>query len=62
MVSYEKLKNAERPIRSISEKDALKVLRKAKSERKEDFHKKIGKAIAEVIIAILSGSKRRISF
>lgn len=49
LVSYEKLKNAERPIRSISEKDALKVLRKAKSERKEDFHKKIGKAIAESI-------------
>ncbi len=31
---YEKLKSSPRPIRKISEKDALKLLRKAKTERK----------------------------
>ncbi len=46
---YEKIKNTVRPTRSISEKEALKVLRKAKSERKEDFQKKISKSSAEGI-------------
>ena len=41
---YEKLKNTERPIRLISEKDALKLLRIAKKERKEDFKKALPKA------------------
>ena len=41
---YEKLKNTERPLRLISEKDALKLLRNAKKERKEDFKKAYPKA------------------
>ncbi len=49
IVSYEKVKNENRPVRSISEKDALKVFRKAKSERKVDFQKRIAKTLAETI-------------
>ncbi len=41
---YEKLKSTERPLRLISEKDALKLLRLAKKERKEDFKKAFPKA------------------
>lgn len=46
---YEKLKNKNRPVRAITEKDALKVLRTAKRDRKEDFNKKISKIQAERI-------------
>ena len=38
------MKNTERPLRMISEKDALKLLRIAKKERKEDFKKALPKA------------------
>ena len=41
---YEKLKNTVRPLRLISEKDALKLLKIAKKERKEDFKKTFPKA------------------
>ena len=41
---YEKLKSTERPLRLISEKDAVKLLRLAKKERKEDFKKAFTKA------------------
>lgn len=41
--AYEKLKATGRPIRMVSEKDSLKVLRKAKRERKEDFKKSMPK-------------------
>ena len=44
IAEYEKLKNTERPLRMISEKDALKLLRIAKKERKEDFKKALPKA------------------
>ncbi|MBQ7378754.1 MAG: SMI1/KNR4 family protein [Clostridia bacterium] len=44
IAEYEKLKNTERPLRLISEKDALKLLRLAKKERKEDFKKALPKA------------------
>jgi hypothetical protein len=44
IAEYEKLKNTERPLRMISEKDALKLLRIAKKERKEDFKKAVPKA------------------
>ena len=44
IAEYEKLKNTERPLRMISEKDALKLLRLAKKERKEDFKKAFPKA------------------
>lgn len=40
---YENLKAMVRPVRMVSEKDALKVLRKAKRERKEDFKKSMPK-------------------
>lgn len=44
IAEYEKLKNTERPLRLISEKDALKLLRIAKKDRKEDFKKALPKA------------------
>ena len=44
---YEKIKKTNRPIRMVSEKDALKILRIAKRERKEDFSKALPKAKAE---------------
>lgn len=46
---YEKIKKKNRPVRVITEKDALKILRTAKSDRKEDFNKKISKVQAELI-------------
>lgn len=42
---YEKLKATSRPVRMVSEKDAVKVLRKAKCERKEDFKKAMPKTL-----------------
>lgn len=52
---YEKLKSKERPSRLISEKEALKLLRAAKKERKEDFEKALPKTkapeIAETVYA-----------
>ena len=44
IAEYEKLKSTERPLRLISEKDAVKFLRLAKKERKEDFKKALPKA------------------
>lgn len=41
LAAYEKLKATPRPTRTITEKDALKVLRAAKKERKEDFQKSL---------------------
>ena len=41
---YKKLKSTPCPIRIVSEKDALKVLRHAKKARKEDFRKPLPKA------------------
>ncbi len=46
---YEKLKNTERPLHLISEKDALKLLRIAKKERKENFNKAFPKAKSDDI-------------
>lgn len=43
LVEYEKLKATPRPVRMVSEKDALKMLRTAKRERKEDFQKALPK-------------------
>ena len=40
---YEKLKNTERPLRFVPEKEALKILRIVKKERKEDFKKALSK-------------------
>ena len=49
IAEYEKLKSTERPLRLISEKDALKLLRLAKKERKEDFKKAFPKAKSDDI-------------
>ena len=49
LVEYEKLKNTVRPIRMVSEKDALKMLRLAKKERKEDFQKALSKSKMEML-------------
>ena len=49
IAEYEKLKNTERPLRMISEKDALKLLRLAKKERKEYFKKAFPKAKSDDI-------------
>ncbi len=46
---YEKLKAKVRPKYIVKEKDALKFLRKTKSERKFDFNKKMSKKQAEEI-------------
>ena len=43
---YEKLKATPRPVRQVPEKDALKVLRKAKQDRKSDFEKALPKKTA----------------
>lgn len=43
LAEYEKLKNSPRPVRSVSEKEALKHLRRAKKDRKEDFQKAMPK-------------------
>lgn len=45
--SYEALTAVPRPVRRVSEKEALKVLRAAKRERKEDFRKAMPKVRAE---------------
>ena len=46
---YEELKKKARPIRMVSEKDALRILRNAKKERKEDFHKSMPKSRIEAL-------------
>ncbi len=46
---YEKLKAKGRPEYIVKEKEALKFLRKTKTERKEDFNKRLAKKVAESI-------------
>ena len=49
IIEYEKLKESDRPARLVSEKDALKLLRAAKKERKSDFGKALPKnAVADI--------------
>lgn len=43
---YENLQNTPRPIRMVSEKEALKTMRATKKERKEDFRKCLPKSIS----------------
>ena len=50
LAEYEQLKRKVRPIRAISEKEALKLLRSAKKERKEDFRKAMSKADAQLLV------------
>lgn len=50
LLDCDALKKKTRPLWQISEKEALKVFRKAKTERKEDFGKKLSKAKAEALI------------
>lgn len=47
---YEELKANPRPIRAVSEKDALKLLRAAKKERKEDIKKALPKSRSAELI------------
>lgn len=47
---YEKLKQTNRPVRMVTEKEALKILRSAKKERKEDFRKTMPKATAQNLL------------
>ncbi len=49
LLDCDALKRKERPLWQISEKEALKILRKAKTDRKEDFGKKLSKKNAEVL-------------
>ena len=46
---YEKLKNTVRPIRMVSESDALKMLRLVKKARKADFQKGLPKTKSETL-------------
>lgn len=48
--SYTKLKAKSRPEYIVKEKEALKFLRKTKTERKEDFNKRLAKKVAESMI------------
>ncbi len=49
--AYEALKAADRPVRMVTEKEAVKLLRAAKKARKEDFAKALLKAKAETLVA-----------
>lgn len=44
LAAYETLKTTPRPVRTVTEKEALKVLRAAKKERKEGFQKALPRA------------------
>jgi hypothetical protein len=44
LAEYEKLKKVDRPVRMVSEKEALKILRRVKRERKGEFGKALPKA------------------
>lgn len=47
---YKKLKSTPRPMRAVSEKEALKILRLAKKERKEDFQKALPKSKSQSLL------------
>lgn len=47
MAQYEALKKHPRPVRLVSEKDALKLLRAAKKDRREDFTKGLTKLVSD---------------
>lgn len=47
--SYEALRQVRRPVRAVTEKEALKLLRGAKKERKEEFQKAMPKAKGEAL-------------
>jgi hypothetical protein len=50
LAEYEKLKQTPRPVRMVSEKDALKLLRLAKKARKDEFQKALTKAKAQPLL------------
>lgn len=54
--SCEALQAADRPVRQVKEKEALKVLRAAKRERKEDFRKALPKNQAAVVAETAVGA------
>ncbi len=49
MQAYVRLKATDRPVRMVPEKEALKLLRAAKKDRKEDFRKALPKAKAALL-------------
>ena len=50
LAEYEKMKKVDRPVRMVSEKEALKVLCSAKKERKEEFRKALPKAKGQEVL------------
>jgi len=51
LLDCEALQKKTRPLWQITEKDAIKIMRKAKTDRKEDFGKKLSNANAEALAA-----------
>lgn len=51
LFKYEERKTQSRPVRKISEKEALATLRRAKHERKEDFCKRLSQNISGTLMA-----------
>lgn len=47
LAKYEQLKHKKRPVRMVTEKETLRILRSAKKARKEDFRKAMPKAKAQ---------------
>lgn len=50
LIEYEKLKGAIRPVRRVSQKEALKLMRLAKRERKDDFQKRMPKEKSALLL------------
>ena len=50
LAEYEKLKQTPRPVRMVSEKDALMLLRLAKKARKDEFQKALTKAKSQPLL------------
>ncbi len=50
LADYEKQKATPRPARQMTEKEALKLLRSAKKERKADFQKAMAKSAAQALL------------
>lgn len=51
LLEYEKLKAKHRPIREVSEKVALKLMRNAKKDCKEDFQKAMSKTVGQDLLS-----------
>lgn len=56
LLEYEQQKSMNRPVRVVTEKEALKILRSAKKERKGDFQKAMPKAKGQELLETAYGS------